>query len=177
MGRPASRRSWDQRERCLTAGQGVLGVRHGLGSAETLRPVMELTARVMGGEVDDVDEVVEAGLAEHADGSGWALLFQRTDHEPDEQDIRLGMDSYCLTTGGGLTVYGGLRRAELDGRLLRLTLSVEAADILRLAEVVTVRLEVEAALRQVFVEMLPRVVLWGRSEERPDLVGFGDVSR
>ena len=96
-----------------------------------------------------LDEVVEAGLSEHAGGSGWALFFQRTDYEPDEQDIRWGMNSYCLTTGGGLTVYGGLRRAELDGDVLRLTLSGGAADVLRLAEVVTVRLEVEAGMRQV----------------------------
>ena len=126
------------------------GVRHGPWGADTLLAVtIELTARVMGGEVDDGDEVVEAGLAEHADGSGWALFFQRTDYEPDEQDIRWGMDSYCLTTGGGLTVYGGLRRAELDGDVLRLILSSGAAEVLRLAEVVTVRLEVEAGMRQV----------------------------
>lgn len=67
---------------------------------------MELFAQSVGFEIDEEDEVVEAGFSEGIDDPGFTLLIQRTDYEPDEQDISLGMDTYCLVSGGR-THYGG----------------------------------------------------------------------
>lgn len=131
-----------------------------------------IVAQAAGFEHDEDDEVVEAGFAEGADGSGFALVFQRTDYEPDEQDIRLGMDTYCLTTGDGRTHYGGLLAADLDGGRLTLRLSRDAAETIGITEVTTVRLDVDAASLSALKNGLPQVVNWGRSEEIPTLRGF-----
>ncbi|MFF0154450.1 Imm10 family immunity protein [Micromonospora sp. NPDC005203] len=131
-----------------------------------------IVAHAAGFEHDEDDEVVEAGFAEGADGSGFALMFQRTDYEPDEQDISLDMDTYCLTTGDGRTHYGGLLGAELDGGQLTLRLAPGAAEAIGLSEVTTVRLHVDAASLAALRNGLPQVVNWGRCEEIPTLQGF-----
>ncbi|MCP3784119.1 Imm10 family immunity protein [Micromonospora sp. A3M-1-15] len=131
-----------------------------------------IVAHAAGFEHDEDDEVVEAGFAEGVDGSGFALMFQRTDYEPDEQDIRLGMDTYCLTTGDGRTHYGGLLAAELDDGQLTLRLSPDAAGTIGIAEITTVRLDVDAASLSAFRDGLPLVVNWGRSHDIPTLRGF-----
>ncbi|BCY10457.1 Imm10 family immunity protein [Actinoplanes sp. L3-i22] len=117
-------------------------------------------------------EVDEAGFAEEPDGSGFALMFQRTDYEPDEQDVRLGFDTYCLTTGDGRTHYGGLRSANLAGADLTLTISPDASAAVGLAEISTIKLDVDAVSLADFREGLPQVVNWGRESEIPALSGF-----
>jgi hypothetical protein len=131
-----------------------------------------LVAQAAGFEHDEDYEVVEAGFAQGVNGSGFALMFQRADHEPDDQDVRLGMDTYCLTTGDGRTHYGGLLAAELDGDQLTLRLSADAAEIIGITEVTTVRLNVDPASLAAFRSGLPHVVNWGRSDAIPTLRGF-----
>jgi hypothetical protein len=44
------------------------------------------------------------------------LLFQAATYEPEEQDVRGGMDTYCITNSDGSAVeYGRLRQAQLVG--------------------------------------------------------------
>jgi hypothetical protein len=56
---------------------------------------MEFVARVAG--VDD-EYCMVAAVAERDDGTGRALMFQAGHEPPDEQDVRLGMDTYCVVT-------------------------------------------------------------------------------
>jgi hypothetical protein len=51
---------------------------------------IEFVAHVTG--VDDEDCLV-AGVAERGDGTGRALIFQAAHKSPDEQEVRLGMDT------------------------------------------------------------------------------------
>jgi hypothetical protein len=134
-----------------------------------------IVAQAAGFAHDEDDEVVEAGFAQGADGSGFALMIQRADYEPDEQDVSLGMDTYCLTTGDGRTHYGGLLYAELDGDQLTLRLSPDAAAIIAITEVTTVRLDVDAASLAAFRSGLPQVVNCGRSDAIPTLRGFSSI--
>lgn len=54
----------------------------------------------------------------------WQLEIQRS-LEPEQQDIALGHDSYCVTLPGGATAYGGLLSIQLDPGRLELALSAE----------------------------------------------------
>lgn len=53
---------------------------------------IEFVAHVIG--VDDDEDCSVAGIAEWDDGSGRSLVFQAGIEPPDEQDVRLGMDTY-----------------------------------------------------------------------------------
>ncbi|GII23291.1 Imm10 family immunity protein [Planosporangium mesophilum] len=132
----------------------------------------QLTARAMGGEQDDDDEVLEAGFSEFEDGTGFALLFQRPTYEPNEQETELGWDTYCLTTGDGKTHYGGLEAVALEGARLSIKLKPGAADILGLDRDIEVDLQVDDDSLRRFGEVFPRVVTWGRAEEVPTISGF-----
>lgn len=132
--------------------------------------MVEVTARYFRFVEDEDDEVLEAGFAETEDGTGFVLLIQRSLYEPEEQEVRLGMDTYCLVSGGQ-SIYGGLRRAVRFDQRLDLTLSSEAAELLELPVDLQVRLDGEAAAAEV-LDALPRIVMWGREEERPELLGF-----
>lgn len=132
---------------------------------------MELVARSVGFEIDEEDEVVEAGFSEGVDDPGFTLLIQRTDYEPDEQDISLGMDTYCLVSGGR-THYGGLLRVEWDGAALSFALSGRAAAVLNIQESLVVRFDAPAGNVEAYMAGLPGILDWGRAEERPVLVGF-----
>ena len=135
----------------------------------------QIVARVASFERDDENEVIIAGFADSADGSGWALLFQAATYEPEEQDLRSGMDTYCITKGdGSVVVYGGLRQAELIGNDLTLRFTPDTARTFGFDDELKVRLEVnESALRD-FKEGFPQVVLpaWGRTDQAPTLSGF-----
>lgn len=132
---------------------------------------LELIARSFGYAEDDDDEVLECGFSENEDGSGFVLLIQRTLYEPDEQDILLGFDTYCLVAGGR-THYGGIVRAEREGNLLRLDVSSKAARVLEVPANLEVHLEGSVDDVEDFFSGLPAILDWGREEGRPILVGF-----
>ncbi|WP_406270858.1 Imm10 family immunity protein [Actinacidiphila glaucinigra] len=132
---------------------------------------MELVAQSVGFEADEDDEVLEAGFSEGVDDPGFTLLIQRSDYEPDEQDISLGFDTYCLVTGGR-THYGGILRVEWDGGVLRFDVSTHAAAVLNVPENLTVRFEAPAEDVEAYLTGLPEILDWGRMEERPVLVGL-----
>lgn len=135
----------------------------------------QIVARVACFVRNDADEVLIAGFAEFADGSGWALLFQAATYEPEEQDVRGGMDTYCITDSDGSAVeYGGLRQAQLVSNELSLHFNPETARAFGFDDEVKVRFEVdESALRE-FKDGFPQVVLvpWGRADQVPRLSGF-----
>ncbi|MFD5709680.1 hypothetical protein ACFWHW_04690 [Streptomyces pharetrae] len=57
------------------------------------------TARVACGLDDpDRDDCLMAGVAESDGEEAFSLLFMCDVAEPDEQEVRLGMDTHCLVT-------------------------------------------------------------------------------
>ncbi|MFC8192149.1 Imm10 family immunity protein [Cellulomonas sp. NPDC057328] len=74
-----------------------------------------------------------AALVLHDEATGVTFEVQRT-LAPDEQDERLGTDTYCLVVDGGASVYGGLHRWEiLPQAVLALRLTQDAATTLGVA--------------------------------------------
>lgn len=133
--------------------------------------MMELTAQEFGYEEDESDEVFEAGFSGVLGGSEFVLLIQRSEFDPDEQDTSLGMDTYCLASGGR-TNYGGVTKATRDGHFLYLEMSPEAAAVLEIPASLRVRLEESVGNVNEFFEGLAGILEWGRTEERPALAGF-----
>ncbi|HEX3782317.1 MAG TPA: Imm10 family immunity protein [Pseudonocardiaceae bacterium] len=123
--------------------------------------------------MDEVAEYgcVSASIAEHADGSGFALIFQCGIDEPDEQDVALGMDSYCLITADQGTDYGGVIEATLRERVLRLVLAPDALAPLEVSDT-----EIEATLEagdeviEEFRAGLRRILTYGRPGARPQIL-------
>jgi hypothetical protein len=68
-------------------------------------------------------------LAENPDGSGARLELQKA-LSLDEQDRKLGMDTYCLCTDEGATFYGGIKSWKLMPDLLEINLNMQAAEAL-----------------------------------------------
>jgi hypothetical protein len=135
----------------------------------------KIVARAAAFANDDENACMVAGFSEFADGSGIALLFQVSAHEPDEQELRLGWDTYCITNGDR-THYGGLRLAVLDplSNRLALTFNREAAETLDLEEEVQVTFEVDERAMRSFRDGFLAVVRvpWGRKDALPTLSGF-----
>lgn len=68
-------------------------------------------------------------LAEGEEGEGRRLELQRA-LAPTEEDRRLGTDRFCVIDETGATHYGGVTAWSFDGRVLRLELTPEAAEVL-----------------------------------------------
>ena len=137
---------------------------------------MELIARAAGADDDEYDDVLEAGFAEHEDGGGLAVMFQRTrsaaDPWPgDPAETELFNNTYCITLGSGETVYGGLKSIEFEDRTALIRLDPADAAVLGLEERLDVRFEVPDEDLAAFKEMLPRVVTWGIPSQVPTLRG------
>ncbi|MEU2545956.1 Imm10 family immunity protein [Streptomyces roseolus] len=109
-----------------------------------------------------------AGVIESEDEESFALEFQSGIEEPDEQDVRLGMDSYCVVTPDQNTAYGCLRAVELEGDLLRVTFDPAHLDDLGLEDpVVEVVLDAPAEDVARMREALQRVLAYGRPDALP----------
>ena len=122
-------------------------------------------------------ECFTAGFSEHHIEAGFSLLFQaQADaYAPDQQDIELGMDTYCIVTGDQSGVhYGGLQHAELAGNELQLIFKPGIGHKFGVADQLRVRLEVNASALREFKEGFRQVVSvpWGRASEKPTLSGF-----
>src|SRR6476659_3765109 len=65
-------------------------------------------------------------FASDADGTGETIELQRS-IEPDEQDLALGEETYCICLSGGATHYGGISSYVLSQRGLSLHLTEDAA--------------------------------------------------
>ncbi|MCP2331294.1 Immunity protein 10 [Actinoalloteichus cyanogriseus DSM 43889] len=81
------------------------------------------------------------------------------------------MDSYNVSKGQGVTVYGCLRRVRLNGAMLDLEFTAEDADILEISTVVEVDLR-DSRVDITNLSMKLREILdWGDPEKRPELIG------
>ncbi|MEU2507451.1 Imm10 family immunity protein [Streptomyces sp. NPDC007863] len=109
-----------------------------------------------------------AGVIESEDEESFALEFQSLVEEPDEQSVRLGMDSYCVVTPDQNAAHGCVRTVELTGDLLRVTFDPARLDDLGLDDPV-----VEAVLNAPpedvarMREALVRILAYGRSDALP----------
>jgi Immunity protein 10 len=85
---------------------------------------------VWGGEEGEhgYDQLALGDEACAAEGDGQALMIQRA-YEFDEQDVRYGMDTYCLVDERATTHYGGVSSWSLDGDVLQLRLDAGAAAV------------------------------------------------
>ncbi len=112
--------------------------------------------RVEALELLDVETFVVA-MGEQPDGSGQGLIFQ-LGLAPDEQDRALGMDTYCVCNEAGATVYGGVTSCILEGDLLRLSFTPEAAESLAVGEECRLQLQVDRQSIKRLREGLRRVL-------------------
>ncbi len=114
-----------------------------------------------------------AGVAESDDEEGFSLLFMCDFEEPDAQEVSLGMDTHCLVTPDQGTAYGCVRTVELDGDVLRVTLDPSSLAALGLADpVVEALLRAPAAEMARMLEVLPRILTYGRPNARPRLINL-----
>ncbi|WP_457964704.1 Imm10 family immunity protein [Arthrobacter sp. D1-29] len=97
-------------------------------------------------------------LANRADMPTWQLEIQRP-LDPDDQDRRLGLDTYCLVLPTGATAYGCLASASVSGQRLRLTFPADRLTELGLTDsTLELQLELEAASLDVLVTGLRQVL-------------------
>lgn len=117
----------------------------------------ELVARVA--RVTDVGDppVLVAALAEAEDGSGFGLMFQLASVF-DEQDRKLGMDTYCICTSDGATHYGGVVRIRQTPQGIQIDITDSAARRLSAPSRFHVRMAVPPTARAEFWDALRRVV-------------------
>lgn len=110
-------------------------------------------------EVAEVGDppVLIAAVAEDVDGGGFRLEFQRASVF-DEQDRRLGMDTYCICTGEGATHYGGVRAIDAQEDRVLISLDEVAAARLHIPESFWIRLAVDVADAHAFLNALQRAV-------------------
>lgn len=87
---------------------------------------MEFDARAVAFVRDEDLEADVLVIAEQEDGSGHRVELQRALVVTDE-DRRLGMDTHCLVAETGATHYGGVESSSLEGDVLELRLSADAA--------------------------------------------------
>ncbi|XSG77256.1 Imm10 family immunity protein [Herpetosiphon llansteffanensis] len=80
---------------------------------------------------DDILAIVFADDPEEPDDY---LELQRSFAEPDEQDIALGMDTYCISTAAGATTYGGITSFVIRGNQCTIDLAASAAAEIGIAQ-------------------------------------------
>jgi hypothetical protein len=121
--------------------------------------------------VFDDGDVLVAGVAERGDGTGRELIFQASVEEPDEQDVDLGMDTYCLVTEQQGTAYGCVQKLTIDGDRLRMLLRDDALEDLGLPDIaIEVRLAVDTDAIDQLREKLQQILSYGRESARPSML-------
>ncbi|SNR86361.1 Imm10 family immunity protein [Actinacidiphila glaucinigra] len=123
------------------------------------------------------DGTMIAGIAESDDEEDFSLTFMCNFDEPDEQDVRLGFDSHCVVTPDQNTAYGCVRQVELDADVLRITLDPESVDALGLeAPIVEAVLRAPAPEVARMLEVLARILTYGRPDARPLVISLSETS-
>ena len=129
---------------------------------------IRFVARAAGVDEEPDYEYLSAGVSENADGTGFVLIFQCGLDEPDEQDVALGMDSYCVITADEGTAYGCVTEVVLAGDLLRVVIRPEAQEPLGLADTeIEVTLDVDQESFDRLRDGLRLVLNYGRPSARP----------
>ncbi|MEU7475565.1 Imm10 family immunity protein [Lentzea sp. NPDC042327] len=118
-------------------------------------------------EDEEAIEVALTGLDES--GLRRSFSFQRSSYdEPDEQDVEVGLDSYCVVTERGRTCYGCLTAVGFG--TARLTLDFTAEDAAALDIATRVELDLSGVDQDVLAEKLCNVLDWGAQAKRPAIV-------
>ncbi|MEU4715011.1 Imm10 family immunity protein [Micromonospora purpureochromogenes] len=128
------------------------------------------TLRVVG---EDDDGVYVIAVGETDEPESWSLAIMECSEEDmeDQQEIDLGMDTYCLVVDPGqATHYGGVIECEVTETRLRLELTPDAARDLGVSADVTFALELTSDKLRMLKDGLTRVFASGRENARPTLL-------
>lgn len=118
--------------------------------------------------VEDDGDVYVVGVRETTDPESWSLMFMECYDAEDEQEIALGMDTYCLVVDPGqATHYGGVRECEVAGTRLRLVLTEDAAATLGMPSDTCFDLALSSQQLDLLGRGLRRVLTSGRAETIP----------
>jgi len=116
----------------------------------------------------------EVGVSENSDGTGRVLVFQCLLEEPDEQNRRLGMDTYCVSNESGGSTYAGVEAVEADSARLRVIFTDTAAEELELADK-EVEVDVSGLPGDTIADInagLRKVLAYGREDARPNRISI-----
>lgn len=91
--------------------------------------MIEFTALAVAAHESPELETFVVVFAENEHGEGRRLELQRSLFV-DDQDARLGMDTYCLVTETSACCYGGIVRWSLDELVLEIELDAKASNTL-----------------------------------------------
>jgi len=129
--------------------------------------MIRFTAQAAGADEYPEDEVLSAGVSETPAGEGVILIFQCCTCEPDDQDIALGMDTYCVVTENQGTAYGAVRELTLRNNVLRVAFDPDDLEALGLAEP---EVEVTLDVDEESIEQLRQILSYGRADARPHVL-------
>ncbi|KUN05544.1 hypothetical protein AQI96_35170 [Streptomyces canus] len=119
-----------------------------------------------------LDSALVVGLAEDESGEGRQLVLQCSLREPDDQDQRLGQDTYCVLNETGGIVYGGIEAVTFSPAGISFRFSLAAAEKLALPlpeVIVGIAPEVQV---EPFRKELRRVLTYGDPQKVPSLLDF-----
>ncbi|HKD28455.1 MAG TPA: Imm10 family immunity protein [Xanthobacteraceae bacterium] len=117
---------------------------------------------------EDDTNVYTVGVRESLDPESWSLMFMECYDAEDEQNISLGMDTYCLVVDPGqATFYGGVAECELSDDQLVLRLTEHAAEALGTPTDIRLGLALDSAKLEVLRRGLRRVLTSGRANAVP----------
>jgi hypothetical protein len=97
--------------------------------------VVHVTDDVM----EDIDTRILGVTEDPGDPTAKCFLFQRSLSEPTDDDRRLGMDTYAISTEQGLSDYAPLASYELSDRELVMDFTEEGARLLGVPQNVILR--------------------------------------
>ncbi|MFI7706595.1 Imm10 family immunity protein [Nonomuraea sp. NPDC049480] len=138
-------------------------------SDRTWPPLRDMVVRAVGR--DDDSETITFGMAEYEDGTGNALIFMMSAEEPDQQEIGLGMDTYCIVREDQSgTTYGGVTHCDLAYGRLTLHFTEKAAQELGVELVLRLDLQVDDDSIELLKNSLREILLSGRHDQRPHSV-------
>ncbi|MBM7845152.1 Imm10 family immunity protein [Herpetosiphon giganteus] len=80
------------------------------------------------------DDILAIVFADDPEEPAEYLELQRSFAEPDEQDLALGMDTYCLSTAAGATTYGGITSFVIRDNQCTIDLAPSAAAEIGIAQ-------------------------------------------
>ncbi|MFD6285808.1 hypothetical protein [Streptomyces sp. NPDC060205] len=131
------------------------------------------TARAVVTEVDQANDVMQAGVAEDDKGEGFFLLFMSNIGAPSHQNVSLGLDTHCLVTQDHGTAYGCVREVALSAHLLTVLLKPASLDDLGLSNTkIEALLEAPQEDIQRLRDVLAQVLTFGREDARPRRLGL-----
>jgi hypothetical protein len=120
------------------------------------------------GEDEDDNGVYVVGVRESLDPESWSLCFMECYDAEDEQEISLGMDTYCLVVDPGQrTFHGGVAECELSDDRLVLRLTERAAEALGTPNDMSFCLALDSLKLEVLRRGLRRVLTSGRANAVP----------